>query len=401
MKKQLPTHERTGSSPPPLQIIDVVRGFSILSVLCLHLMQSTAVQPPQNHWMERFWFLISRNGTYGVFLFFVVSGFLITRMLAAVSPSLFRPRFKEFYIRRAGRILPLLVLMVMAGALMVYFCTASTPEYFYCFKNPQASFDGLFWSSIVTFSFNWYRILHENISPSLGLHWDVLWSLSIEEQFYFFYPLLLVWLGNEKRFLWFLTAAIILAPLSSWAAYRYNPHSFLIFMNSFTAFGSIALGALLYFLIDRFGGALVKKNRTCGFFCLGGFLVLAVIYFGTSIQDPRDCVFGPWAVSVGLFFFLLGGIPLGLLESRRFLILSLPGKVSYGAYLLHAGVLYFISPFLSGRDASLYFTVFILVTTGISWLSHRFFEIPLNRWIRKTLGAPPFRKEGGFPRLKT
>ncbi|HTC20476.1 MAG TPA: acyltransferase [bacterium] len=368
----------------------MVRGFSILSVLCLHLMQSTAVKPPQNYWVEKFWFFISRNGTYGVFLFFVISGFLITRMLAAVSPSLFRPRFKEFYIRRAGRILPLLVLTVAAGACMVYFFNAPTPGYYYCFRNPRASFDFSFWSSLATFSFNWYRILHENISPSLGLHWDVLWSLSIEEQFYFFYPLILAWLGSEKRFLWFLTAAVVLAPLASWAAYRCHPHSFLIFMNSFTAFGSIALGALLYFLTDRFGGFLGKREKICGCFCFLGVLVSLVIYFGTSILDSRDCVFGPLAMSAGLFFFLLGGIPLGLLESKRFWIFALPGKVSYGAYLLHAGVLYFISPFLFGKDASLYFIVFIVVTTGISWLSYRFFEIPANRWIRRTFGVRSF-----------
>lgn len=372
-----------------LQVIDIARTFAILPVLCLHLLFSNAVRPPDSPWLKDFLFLASRNGIYGVFLFFVVSGFLITRMIASTSPSLFKPDLRNFYVRRVARILPLLSLSVIFGVWMVYFAGASSAAYRYCFRNPAVAFGPVFWLSLLTFSFNWYRIWHDQTTPALGLHWDILWSLSIEEQFYLFYPLVLAWLKNETRFRRFLGWVILLSPLSSMAAYGLRPHSFLLFMNSFAAFGSIALGAFLHLLSERHGEFLRGRKGLCACFCGLGFLISAFIYFNTSLLNPLDCVYGPFTFSVGLFFFLLGGLHLGFFESKAWRILALPGKVSFGAYLIHPAVLYFLSPLLVGTDAGVHFLAYILAVCAVAWISFRFYEIPMNHWIRKTWGRFP------------
>jgi peptidoglycan/LPS O-acetylase OafA/YrhL len=381
-----PPHQESGS-PRYLQVVDIVRGVSILSVLSLHLFQSHAVRPPACSWERECLFLASRNGLYGVFLFFVVSGFLITRMLASTSPSLYQPRFGHFYARRAGRILPLMLLTTLIGAAMVFLHPKTPGAYSYCFRSPSASFDPPFWISLWTFSFNWYRIFHQNASPSLGLHWDVLWSLSIEEQFYLFYPPLLARLGGEGRLVRFLAAVIFLAPLSAYAAFRFYGPSYLIFMNSFTPFGSIALGSLLYILSEKYRPLLGKNRGWCMGLCWGGAALMAAVYFGTFWENPVDCVYGPFAISVGVFVFLLGALHLKLFESKKFRILSLPGKVSYGAYLLHPAVLFCMAPLLWGSGAGTYYSVFILGTFGAAWISYRYYERPMNRWIRHGLGV--------------
>lgn len=369
-----------------LQVVDIARTFAILPVLCMHLLYSGGIKPPLNAWEKGFWLCLSRNGVYGVFLFFVVSGFLITRMVSSTSPNLFRPDIRNFYVRRLGRIFPLLSLTVLFGAFMVYFEGGSSLAYRYCFKYSSFVFGPAFWLSLLTFSFNWYRIFNDQITPSFGLHWDILWSLSIEEQFYFFYPLVLTWIKNEGRFMRFLFIIILLSPISSIVSYTLRPCSFLVFMNSFAAFGSIALGALLHILSQRYGSIFRERKLICGGLCVSGFFIAGSIYFTTSIRQPIDCIYGPFTFSLGIFLFLFGALQLDFFEAKGLRFLSWPGKVSYGAYLIHPTVLFFLSPFLAGVNASLCFFVFIPLVIGVAWISYVFYELPANSWVRKTFG---------------
>jgi peptidoglycan/LPS O-acetylase OafA/YrhL len=75
-----------------------------------------------------------------------------------------------------------------------------SPATQFCFRRVDSRFDAPFWFSIPTFTFNWLRILRSNIVGGWGLHWDILWSLAIEEQFYLFYPLLVLLL--RPRWSW-------------------------------------------------------------------------------------------------------------------------------------------------------------------------------------------------------
>ena len=96
-----------------LQILDLLRGFSILSVLAVHLQ---VLRPsPSNPLLRSLWEHFSIPGFYGVTIFFVISGFLITRLIDQNLNGLFHPDIRGFYTRRAARILPLLGVIAIVG----------------------------------------------------------------------------------------------------------------------------------------------------------------------------------------------------------------------------------------------------------------------------------------------
>jgi peptidoglycan/LPS O-acetylase OafA/YrhL len=370
-----------------LQVVDIVRSFCILAVVSLHL---TSVSPrPANPWVQWFWLFFTKNGIYGVFLFFTVSGFLITRMIARTSTSLYQPAWRAFYARRVARLFPLLFLVVAAGACMNLFLKSPGPAFAGCIQHPTGYLGGFFWASILFFSMNWFIVFfHDADGFSMGFIWGVLWSLSIEEQFYIFYPLILGKTGTRKNLYWFLGSMVLLGILTRWGAVLLKPGDFYsdLFV-SFGVFDAIAVGALLYVFSEQHKGFFLENQRLCAWLCGLGFLAVMAVYFGTHVSLPLDRVYAPLALCGALGVFLLGAIHLEFFESKKLWIFSLPGKVSYGAYLLHSFVLYFLWDFLSKTDINLGFLVYFSSTIGLAWVSYRFFEVPLNGWIRGLFGV--------------
>src|SRR5579883_3455216 len=93
-----------------IQIVDLVRAASILTVMAHHLGFHYITKASSSSFLAFAWYKLWINGGYGVTIFFVVSGFVITRLIDAQPRphGLFNPDFRDFYARRAGRILPLL-----------------------------------------------------------------------------------------------------------------------------------------------------------------------------------------------------------------------------------------------------------------------------------------------------
>ncbi|HXL73507.1 MAG TPA: acyltransferase [bacterium] len=374
----------TQSSLHKIQIIDLVRTFSILIVLAVHL--QVLLPSPQNGFLRTLWTTISVTGFYGVSLFFIISGFLITRLIDQSLGGLFEPDIRTFYIRRTARILPLLALIILFGLFIIYGPFAQNRPMELFFKDKSTSFDGIFWASIFTFSFNWLRIFRESTTPIFGLHWDVLWSLSIEEQFYLFYPLLLKRLKNILNLKRFLVFFIVAGPLFRFIAYVMKPSSFLLLTtNSFAGFEGITMGILLYLTAKKNSKILSQNKRTCVLLCILGFTVMLTTYIDS--QYNRDLIFGQTFLGLGLFLFLLGGLHLNWFESKLFLPLALPGKVSYGMYLWHASVFYFLLPLAGKMNVFTAFALIASVTFAAASLSYHFYEMPMNRLIRKSLGS--------------
>src|SRR5258708_1670484 len=86
--------------------IDVLRAVAILIVMALHLVNSRLPAPSTSSW-DNVFIRFAGHGTYGVELFFVLSGFLITRAAMAREPNLFTMSARDFYVRRIARIQPL------------------------------------------------------------------------------------------------------------------------------------------------------------------------------------------------------------------------------------------------------------------------------------------------------
>ncbi|MGC6488217.1 MAG: acyltransferase family protein [Planctomycetota bacterium] len=158
-----------GAGPGPLDPIrnlDGVRGLAILLVVFFHL-------PTEPGWGGALGLTLP-FGWMGVQLFFVLSGFLITRILLRDKGDRLGAYLKRFYVRRVLRIFPLYYgyLLVLA---LVYAATAVPAQL------------ETYWPYLTTFTWNWTRADAGWEESNRFVH---LWSLSVEEQFYLFWPLL-------------------------------------------------------------------------------------------------------------------------------------------------------------------------------------------------------------------
>ncbi len=160
--------------------VDGLRCFAVLAVMLFHVG-------------------MSKTGWAGVWLFFVISGFVITRSLMA-NAALGLPAkelFRRFYLKRSFRILPLYLGSISAFTLVILSFASERGE----------KLDHLPW--LLTFTYNFYRLDSDYVPNDFFGHF---WSLSVEEQFYFVYPALLVLLGIA-RLRYALIAALVAAPL--------------------------------------------------------------------------------------------------------------------------------------------------------------------------------------------
>jgi peptidoglycan/LPS O-acetylase OafA/YrhL len=365
-----------------LAIIDLARTLAIFLVVQMHFIISTLVLSPSNPWALRFWLALSRNGVYGVFFFFVVSGFLITRLLDQMPGGLYQASPRRFYVRRFGRIIPLFLLAVGLGLLIRAFPPLTIEGWAVGFSMAQHP-GFFFWFSLATFTFNWFVAAAEGVFFATGLHWDLLWTLSIEEQFYLTYPWILRVLGKGRRFRYFLLAVIPAGPAVRAAAASLRPESRLLgYMVTPGIMDCIAWGAALYLAWKEWGPRLRDKKGFSWSLAGGGVGIVGAVYFGSSSGNPWDLVWVPTALSLGLSLFLMGGLGLPFFQGRLVRALAAPGKLSYGIYLLHMVVLYVLSPWLKGMGFGLGLTLFLGAAVLVAWTSNHYFEKPLNLWIR-------------------
>jgi peptidoglycan/LPS O-acetylase OafA/YrhL len=363
------------------QIIDLVRTFSILSVMAAH--GTSFLRPFGNPHVEWAVKCFERNGSYGVLIFFVVSGFLITGVIAQAPGGLFKPEFRKFYVRRAGRILPLLALLVSIVSLSLWILPNGSIRVQFCLGFKTNLDDYWFWLSVVTFTFNWLIILKKT-GLVYGLFWNILWSLSIEEQFYLFFPATLKKLGKRMNLFLFLITLILFSFFVRLGAYLYgSENASLELISYFGVLDLIALGILLYLGYQRWHSRLSENRKASFLTCVLGFALVLAVYFFTSAQSDFDRVYSCFGLGLGLSGFLLGGMFLPFFDSKYLKPFSLPGKYCYGMYLLHPIVLFFCGSVLTRMNAFEAFTLFTVSTAGLAALSYHLFEMPVNFLIRR------------------
>lgn len=369
----------THAAPARDPLVDLLRTASILVVLAVHLQASGLCRPGAGP-LGALWLLVARNGSLGVTAFFVISGYLVTRMAIARDGSPFTLDVPRFYLYRVSRIWPLLAAVIVVGALAL--CLPAGPARDFCFRNPRATFDGWFWASLGTLLFNWERLWHVRLSPGFGLHWDVMWSLAIEEQFYLVFP----WLGrlaaSPRRFAALLVALVVMGLYGRLAFLALVSNQFLvIFTNSFAALDALALGVLVAWAGPRVQWA--GRLRTCRWLCALGATLALGAYLGLPLSSPGCCVAAPAIVAWGVALLLWTGPSLYGTGPRWLARLGGAGRLSYGVYLLHPAVLYALWPWLHGWPVWPAYAVFAGCTFWVARASHRWIEAPAQRALRR------------------
>ncbi len=363
--------------------IDLLRGVSILLVLLNHIhLRLVFANVDYTHRLPlQLVYSLGWNGQAGVQIFFVVSGYLIT----STSMRRWGPpgalRIGEFYLLRLARIGPLLALLLAVLSLLHF---AHLPQF--TVSEKTGGLGGALFAALT---------LHINLLEAtrgyLPGSWDILWSLSIEEAFYLFFPLAARVFRQTRFLIPLLLVLVVAGPFARAKAFDPNPvwreYSYLGGMDA------IAMGCLTAILLH--GRRLPRPGiYGCGLTGAGllGFTLLFSLQaykLGLGRNGLSMTILG-----LGSCFAVAAAAASGW-EAPRLLapVLAL-GRLSYEVYLTH---MFFVLGLFALFAAAgkpvwavpLLFTGVIVGAGLFGWATSRAYTDLSNHWIRALGGLRP------------
>jgi peptidoglycan/LPS O-acetylase OafA/YrhL len=375
--------------------IDGLRALSVLAVIVYHHYD---VGSTSRGWLP--------GGFYGVEVFFVVSGYLITSLLLDERSRTGSIDLKAFWFRRARRLLPALFLLL--GVVVLFTLIFLRDNALAELKSDVVA--------AVTYTSNWWQIIANRSyfvqagRPELLKH---LWSLAIEEQFYLFWPLImgvaLRKLGRNR------TPWVVLGVgLSSAAAmallYGIGVKGTDLYYATPTRLSGLLLGATLAFFWTprRVRGTTGKHARVV--LDLGGLLGLLLLYwsFRYTHDDAGTMYKGGFLLVDIAAVLVIAAVVHPRSDMNRVLgvpLLVWVGLRSYGIYLWHFPIFAVTRPidldntFGATPPGWLWFAIRLGLTLGVAELSYRYVEVPIRSGairrylerVRSARGAPKRR----------
>ncbi|WP_178111740.1 acyltransferase family protein [Pseudomonas sp. SJZ131] len=349
--------------------IDGLRAIAIIAVVIFHAFPS-----------------MLSGGFAGVDVFFVISGFLISSIIFR-SLHLGTFSFVDFYSRRAKRIFPALVVVLLSTYVFGWF--ALLPDEFKQLGKHVAA-GTLFFQNFNLLGESGYFDTSSELKPLMHL-----WSLAIEEQFYLIYPLIIwgAWrIGLNVIFtitsLCFLSFCLNIYGVGS------DPVN--TFFAPHTRFWELLVGAILaYFYYSRAKEG--SKYQVSKFFSSTlsnamSLLGLVFIVFAVVFIDSGNVFPGWWALLpvMGTGMLILAG-PGALVNrtilSNRFMLFV--GVISYPLYLWHWPILSYARIMESAVPIWEIQIAAVLLSILLAWLTYRFVEMPI-RFQAKTVHKPVF-----------
>jgi peptidoglycan/LPS O-acetylase OafA/YrhL len=378
------TERTTGArSWARLDGVDILRGLAILFVLMNHVnMRLFLAKIPYTKGLpDQLVSSLVWNGQYGVQMFFAVSGFLITSTSLRRWGSLANVSVRDFYALRFARIAPLLLLLL---AVLSTLHAAGLKDYVVA-----ADIGGLGRALIAALTFH-VNVLeaHRGYLPG---NWDILWSLSVEEMFYFFFPLICWLLGHGRFLVILLVTFVVLGPFGRtlfahgndiWREYSY-----------LGGMDAIALGCLTAIALSRF-----SLSRSLLWTLTGIGTGLLIFSLGFSNQADAWGLVGSGLdmsiVAIGSCMIIAAAAQSRWRSPRVVSPLVKIGQRSYEIYLTHMFVVFaafhlFVSTGESLRAVPILFIGVILIASLLGALVARFYSEPMNRLLRQRWGDGP------------
>ena len=375
---------------PYLPGLDGMRAIAVIAVMIYHANSS---------WLP--------GGFLGVEMFFVISGYLITLLLISERERNYRVSLKEFWLRRARRLLPALYVMM---ALVIVGTALFEPDALGQLRGDVVA--GLLYVS------NWYQIV-------VGLGYTAaadfaplrhLWSLAVEEQFYIVWPLVMVVLlrrygtrriSDASRWLFLIAIGITLVgafvfpsgPIGDpevtpdaywWLGDRPISKLDTLYIGTISRTSGLLMGAALAMVWRPYAvmrGPLRRKGHLFDLLAIFALLVFAWLNWSlhlvtsTGAADPRLFRGGMFLASFATLVVIAavahrGAAANRLLGNRLFVWI---GTRSYGLYLYHWPIYQFIRKTAGNKLTVGEFALAMVATVLVTEISYRLIETPIRR----------------------
>jgi len=342
--------------------LDGLRGISILLVYIHHFYQP-----------------LVPGGFLGLDIFFVLSGFLITSQLVQEWNVRGSISLKNFYARRALRLMPAVFLLILITGTLALIVDK---------KTAAQTYQGI-WLTLSYVS-NWfYAFGHFSTNNPFA----ITWSLAIEEQFYLTWPLLLILILRFQRrwALYLLVLIIAIIPLHRRILLEQGANLFRLYYGSDTRPDGLPIGCLLALLTSW--NLLPHDNKKFEI-CMKFLAAIGSIFFLYLLSYPSctDLLLFRYggltliSLSVGIFLVVVVLYPPKfVLLILRFRPLVWIGRISYGIYLWHWVVYWFIwaRKAQSLPPSTEQLAVMVVFSLLLPTLSYHFVEKPFLRWKKR------------------
>ncbi|MEY2426480.1 MAG: hypothetical protein QOI61_2052 [Actinomycetota bacterium] len=343
--------------------LDGIRGAALIAVLLFHSRFSWAA-----------------GGFLGVSTFFVLSGFLITGLLLRERDATGTIGLRAFWERRARRLAPALVVLLVVVTAYVAFATRLPPR-----GVVGDAIAASTWVANWRFVFAGHSYADVFSTPSPFQH---MWSLAVEEQVYLLLPVVVLALlgrrgGTPKR--WRLAIGLTAAAIASTAAaamlHTHGVAPLHEYYGTDARAAEPVVGGLLALVLIRPGGVVHLSRRArslldgVGLVSLGGLVWL----FSQMTQSSDALYRGGFLLTATLSALVIAAATQsGGLISAGFEPLAGLGRISYGAYLYHWPIFLWLSPARTGLDAPQLLYIRVVATITAALISYHLVEAPIR-----------------------